>query len=194
MRRLRISDCASGVALIEFAMALPLLLLLLIGVLELSRFAILQQKLDKLANAMADYVTQGTTVSACDLNSFSEAAQDIMNPFAFDGTIVFSSVAFFNTPLPPCEGENVACITWQQTPVGSEVSEIGSGSGSNAHLPGGYAVASGQNVIVAETFLNYTPLLPDITGNFISALGPQILYKAAVYKPRQGTLTSLSGC
>ncbi len=58
-------------------------------------------------------------------------------------------------------------------------------------MPGNYTVSPGQNVIVAEIFYHYTPLL-DITGTLFWHMNPQTIYKTALFKPRQGPLTTLN--
>lgn len=179
----------NGAALLEFAIVLPVLLAILVGMIEFARYIVIHQKLDKTANAMADFVTQGTSVSCSQLNSFASAANQIMAPYDFSGQIIFSSVAFYNNPIPPCQGQQVACIAWQHGTAGEHASFIGV-PGGNATMPGGYQVIQGQNVIVAEAFFDYAPLLTG-TSFIVPTLAAHTLYKAAVYKPRQGTLTAL---
>lgn len=185
----RLFSCRNGVSLIEFAFALPLLILFLLGAMELARYIVLNIKLDKAAAAMADLVTQREEICNPDMDDFAIVLPRILTPFEFNGSAIFSSVAFFPTPTAPCTGANAACISWQYQAIGSDASRIGA-SGGNATLPGGYTVLEGQNVIVSEVTLNYSPML-DITSTFISSLTPHQLYKASVYKPRQGTLTEL---
>lgn len=189
MRKRFLHTCESGVALVEFAFVLPLLILMLVGMLEITYYALVNQKLDKVANSMADFVTQGTTVSVGDLNTFGQAVPQIMRPFSFSGTVVFSSVANFTSRNGPCR-RNRSCVRWQQAILGTDASRIGN-VGAIANLPSGYTVLSGQNVIVAEAYLQYSPLLT-ASSNFIPAFVPQTLYKIAVFKPRQGTLTTLN--
>lgn len=187
LRRL-IRSCQSGVALIEFAVALPFLLIILLGTLELANFTLQNQKIDKVANSMADFVTQGATVGATDLNNFGLAVQQIMRPYNFNGTVVFSSAANLNNNQGSCRRRR-PCITWQYRVLGSDSSRIGSTGGAPA-LPGSYNISRGQNVIVAEAFLHYAPVL-SVSGNIIPAFAPSTIYKIAVLKPRQGTLTVL---
>lgn len=47
-----------GVALIEFALVLPILLLLIFGVIEVTRFIVIAQRLDKAAYSLADITSQ----------------------------------------------------------------------------------------------------------------------------------------
>jgi hypothetical protein len=187
MHFLRASE--TGVALIEFAVTLPVLLVMLVGMIELTYVTLVNQKLDKVAGSMSDFATQGRTISVSDINAFALAVPQIMRPFTFSGTVVFSSVANFRNPSPPCLTTNVPCIAWQRAILGGDGSRIG-GAGGIATLPDNYPVLTGQNVIVAEVFHNYTPLL-GTSASFIAAFSAQQFYKVAISKPRQGTLTTL---
>jgi hypothetical protein len=185
---MRIKSCNSGVALAEFALILPLLLLFLLGSLEVSRYALINIKLDRTAATMADLVTQTTQVTQADLESFAEAAPQIMRPFSFNGSsIIFNSVYSLQNPAPPCDGgAGNTCIAWQYRALGTEQSRIGV-EGGNATLPGNYNVILGQNIVTAEVFADYSPIIP-LTGDLISALAPHTMYKIALFKPRQGNL------
>lgn len=187
---MRLITCQRANALIEFALVLPLLLAFLLGMIEMGRYTIIQQKLDKVTFAMADFVTQSTTVRESDLNGFVLAVPEIMKPFNFSGSVIFSSVTVPSAAIAGCPVINITCIAWQRRPLGGDTSRIGA-QGGGATLPGGYAIIAGQDVIVAEVFYDYTPLIVS-AGNFIPAFGPHQLYKAAVYKPRQGMLTQIA--
>lgn len=191
MHRRLLKDCTSGTAMIEFGLVLPLLMMMLLGTIEISRFAVLNQKIDKIANSMADFVTQGTTVSDANLTSFANTASEIMSPYTYSGTIVFSSVAYVTvSPTGACSTVGAVCITWQKKKLGALASHIGS-QGSSPTLPAGYTVASGQDVIAVEAIYNYTPFVP-MTGVLIPNLAPHQIYKIAIYKPRQGLLSTLN--
>ena len=178
----------NGVALIEFAVVLPFLLTMLLGMIELANYTLYQQKIDKVASSMADFVSQGNTVTTTDLNGFGLAIPYIMKPFNFDGTVIFSSASSTVKKDGRCRSR-VACVNWQYKILGSDASRIGS-TGSIPKLPGSYTIPSNQNIIIAEAFLHYRPIL-STSSNFIAAFKPQTLYKVAITKPRQGTLTTL---
>jgi Flp pilus assembly protein TadG len=188
MRRLLL--CHKGTALIELALVLPIVLTLLVGTVELSRYAIILMKLDKTANAMADFVTQGRTVRTADLNGFAASVPQIMRPFGFSGSVVFTSAARNQGSYRPCANNNVQCIVWQNRPVGTDASRLGA-PGANAVLPGAYQIKPRQDVIAAEVFYNYRPLLL-VTGTLISSLAPQKLYRVSISKSRYTNLTTLS--
>jgi Flp pilus assembly protein TadG len=186
LRLKALTTCQSGLAFLEFALLLPFLVLLLVGTLEIGRFALVNMKLDKAVYALADFVTQGVEPTRAELDEYSQSANQIIKPFNFSGTIIFTSVYLRDLGAPPCEGFLVPCVAWQYRAVGTDLSRVGT-PGGNATLPNFFELTEGQNVILAELFADYTPML-DITGNLIPSLAPQKIYKVAMYKPRQGTM------
>lgn len=181
---MRLLRCHTGVAVIEFAFLLPIFIVLLIGTVELARFALVNQKLDKTATTMADFLTQRSVARFSEMDGFANSAVQIVRPFTFDnGSVIFSAVTFRDTGTPPCAGINVSCISWQYRPTGTGNSRLGA-IGGNAAFPGGYSVLPGQLAIVAEVTMDYSPML-SITGTIVPALSPQTIYKIAIFKPRQ---------
>jgi hypothetical protein len=183
--------CNRGAALIEFALVLPILVSLLVGTVEVSRFAIINLKLDKAANAMADFVAQGNVVRNRDLDTFANTIPQIMKPFAFSGTVIFSAVGSFTARTGACAPNSSNCISWQQKRLGTGSSALGGQGSSGVPLPSGYVIPRGQDLIAAEIRYSYSPLLP-ITSSIITNLSPRSIYKIALHRPRQGALTTLS--
>lgn len=172
-----------GVALVEFALVLPVLLLLLFASIEMARYAIFHLKLDKAVNAMSDFATQQESLRRADLNSFAQAIDEIMMPYSVQGTVIFTSIS--STPPPFSD----TIVNWQYKQLGNDASRIAPNS-EIINLPGGYEIPGGQGIVAAELFLRFAPMIA-ITGNFIPALAPHTVYKAAIFKPRSGTLTEL---
>lgn len=168
-----------GIAAMEFALCAPALILVGLGGYDMARWMLIQQKAEKVAYAVADVVAQGGTVSVAQINQTLTAASQIMQPYAFgaNGVVIISSVAK--------TGNNAPTVRWRQSGGGTMAasSQIG-GVGGNATLPGGLTLADKDNVIVAEVYYKFTPLLTGIM------LGSSNLYKTAVFKPRLGALTT----
>lgn len=172
-----------GVAALEFALMLPVLLGLSLGAYELSRFMLIHQKVEKTAYTTADVTSQYTSLTTAQMNQIFTAGSQIMQPFAFgaNGIIIITSVSQtgnFSANNPPR-------VAWRTSGGGtlSRNSVIGS-VGGPAALPGGLTLNDRDNVIVAEVYYSYTPML---SGTVLSSTD---VYKVAVFKPRLGALST----
>jgi Flp pilus assembly protein TadG len=170
----------SGNALIETALTMPILVLIILGGVEISRYVLLHQKLDRVAASIGDLVAQAETISATDVDNLFEAAKFVLKPFSLgdNGAVVVSSIG-------ATDGDP-ATVRWRRSGGGTlaATSELGA-VGSDATLPQGFTVPSGDSTIVAEVFYDYTPWL------FSGVTSPSRLYHRALFRPRFGALTSL---
>ena len=184
LRKLRRNN--RGVAAIEFALLLPLLITLMIGALEVTFKIWATQKAEKLSVTLADVIAQSQEVTTNDLDSLVSAVNKIMEPFPFgsDGAVIISSVYL---PSPP-DGEDLGepIVNWQRKfpPSGGlqVESKIGD-QGENANLPGGFDMYEKENCIVAEVFYKYTPIMPGFL------FDEAVTYRRSFFKPRLGALT-----
>lgn len=172
----------SGASLIELGFAMPILVTLMLGGVEIARYVLLHQKLDRVSSSIADLVSQAETISVPDLQNIFDAAQFVAKPFDLpaSGTVIVSSVS---NPL----GSAGTKVNWQKSGAGNipATSQVGAAGGA-ATLPAGFTVADGQTIIIAEVFFDYVPW---ILGDFTSA---NQIYHRALFRPRYGGLTMLS--
>jgi Flp pilus assembly pilin Flp len=178
---------AGGVAAIEFALLLPMLLALLIGCLEVTFKIRSTQKAEKLAVTLSDVIAQSTAVTSGDLNKLTGAVDKIMDPFPFGddkGKVIISSVYWE-------QGEDAPKVNWQcpYPPDGAHngTSKFGA-KGDNATLPAGFTLNEKDNIIVAEVFYEYEPIAPGYL------FDKDDIYRRAIFKPRLGLLTADPGC
>jgi len=176
----------SGAALIELAFAVPVLVIILLGCFEATRYVLLHQKLDRAASSTADLVAQQKGITTSQMCDLFDAARQLMKPYDLiaNGRVVISSVSRPDTGPPR--------VSWQELSTGSVAvtSQVGT-AGGTATLPPELVLQIGGNVIVAETFYNYEPF-------FLSALfEPTQLYHTAYHRPRVTNLTTITnsgGC
>jgi Flp pilus assembly protein TadG len=175
------SDTRGGL-IAEFAAAMPVLVLLLLGGIEVSRFALLNQKMDRLATAIGDLVAQAETLSEPELNNLFLAARHVAIPFdvVANGKVIVSSISI----VPP----NLVTpkVTWQRNSGGlaGATSQLGA-QNATPTLPTGLTIAPSQTIIVTEVYYDFRPML-------IGALVPaQRIYHRAFFRPRIGALTAL---
>lgn len=200
----------SGIAAIEFALALPILLVFMVGTIEICRYALLQQKLDKLTFSLGDLVTQNEMMTPAQFAQYAAMAGQMMKPYDFNGTVVFSVLKSYAIPTVPCtggSGAKINCITYQYPPqpagTATPLSKIGlkgqlavipANSPNPASLPNGYQLAVTQSAVYTEVTYQYVPLLP-LTGDVLSWFkrtasgGTRVpdppIYKTSLLKPRK---------
>jgi len=172
--------CVAGNVAVEFALAVPVLLLLMLGSVEMARFVLLNQKLDRVATTISDLVARAETIDESALDDIFTAAGEVAAPFdlANLGVVIVSSVT-----NPDGNGATVA---WQRDGGGAfaATSEVGT-EGNSASLPEGFEVRQGETVIISEVFFDFEPFLSELI------VAPQTLYTRAHHRPRLGTLEEI---
>jgi Flp pilus assembly protein TadG len=85
----------AGVAAIEFALVMPILLSLFLGTFELTNLLLASSKLTTAAQTAADLVAQQKSVAKADITNYGNAAREIMAPFAATPLgLAYASVTF----------------------------------------------------------------------------------------------------
>ncbi|MCG8505093.1 MAG: pilus assembly protein [Sphingomonadales bacterium] len=175
-RARRLGQDARGSVLVELALAVPVVTGLIIGGVELSRYAQIHQKMNRLALQMSDLVTQSDSLRESDFTNIFGAVVHIVDPYnmATDGRVIISSVSF-------AAGGTV--INWQRNNGGalSVTSQIGNEGGA-ATLPAGLTLQDGDELIISEVFFSFTPIL------FNQVIPPRQIQHISYMRPRFGTL------
>lgn len=169
-----------GTLAVETAMAIPVLAALVLSGVEVTRYVLLNQKIERASATMADLVSQAETLSEADLVNLFNATGFVVEPFdlAADGRVIISSISR--------SGGSAARVNWQRGfGAGSGSSTFGV-EGGDALLPAGFVVRDGESIVVGEAFFDFVPIF---TGGI---MGTTTVYNSAVLRPRFGTLTSLN--
>jgi hypothetical protein len=181
-----------GLACIEFAICVPVLLLMFMGGVELTRFMITIEKVEQTVGTAADITAQTQTSPALTNTQFLaqesnilSAVPDIMAPYATGSNtyVIITDIT---------QNANGAVINWQYCGGGSlagQKSKLGNVIAGPATLPAGFAIPAGEEIVIAEIYYNFTPMLVQ---GFLPA---QTLYRTSTFMPRQGALTTFqSNC
>ena len=151
----------------------------LTGGVEITRFVLLNQKIERTSATMADLVSQSEVLTEGNIAQLFDATANVMTPFDINanGRLILSSVS--------ASGGNPPHVNWQRVYGGpGSASRIGS-AGATALLPQGFQVRDGDSVIIAEVYFRYTPLFTK------DLIDPVELYNLAVYRPRFASLTQI---
>lgn len=115
IRQLTADRC--GLAAIEFAMLLPLMVTLFLGVVEVSQGIATDRKVTITARTVADLVAQAATINNADMTNVLNAAAAVMSPYPVANLkVVVSSVSI--------DANGKATVDWSDTLNGT------------AHAPG----------------------------------------------------------
>lgn len=138
-----------GVALIEFTMVFPLLIVLFLGLVEFSQALAVQRKVSNAAATIADLIAQMPKVTVADLNNIAKVAETLLQPYsAQELALVVTSVE--------ADTDN------RRTIVGWSFAR-GSGAaarpkGASYGLPRGLTEAS-SSVIMTEASYSFRPTM-----------------------------------
>ncbi|MEH6404793.1 MAG: TadE/TadG family type IV pilus assembly protein, partial [Sneathiella sp.] len=176
----------SAVAMVEFALILPLLMMLTVGSFEVGRYALLMQKLDRITATLADLVARSEALSSDEIDNLFNATNHLAAPFDFDtdGMVVITSIVGREGEEPIIIGQKV------KGALGSYESQVGVLDGE-ASLPAVFTDADGQTLedeealIVTEVFYSFTPYMTsDIAGLGSTILAGSLIYRDAFFRPR----------
>lgn len=144
----------SGIAAVEFALILPIMLLLFLGSFETTNLVLAYMKLEASAETAADLVAQtrvNTVLQSTDFTNITNAAKQVLTPLPTSGTLVkiaFASVTY-NT--------GSAVIDWH-TEVNSATPITTANIPNNASLAnlGNQASGSADSVIIVTLTYSYS--------------------------------------
>lgn len=146
LARLRLAAaCQAGTAAVEFALVLPIMLMLYIGFVEVSALISVDRKLQSAAGALGDLVARSdTTISAATLTDYFHAASGIMTPNPIDELHqVVTQVQVL--------ADGTTRVNWSRQYLGGVYGTGPHAVNSSFALPSAMVdVARGKYVIVAE--------------------------------------------
>jgi Flp pilus assembly protein TadG len=190
----RFAEGEQGVTAIEFALVLPIVLLIMLGCFEVPRFVLIYQKIARTSAGVADLVAQADEpIAGNQMQDIFLAGKIMMQPFdvVANGKIIVSSI---NNP----DGDGVE-LTWQKdnggqakdpdtgTDVGSKLGAATDPPAAPTNLPAILTPASNEEVLAAEVYFNYQPVFTSLIYN-----GSQ-LYMISYTRPRNKNLLTPTG-
>ena len=172
---------SDGNSTVEFALIIPLFLLLLAGVFEISMYSLLQNKLTRIAGSMSQVIST-QNISRDKLLAIMGTANIISDPFDIEkkGGVIVTQVINKKESLDPAN----MTISWQEE-IGVFKSKFGTPGSSPENLPNDITVIEDQALIITEVYYSYKPII------FSNIIGDNTLYKTSTYVPRLGNMATL---
>lgn len=172
-RSRRLGD--SGMPLIEFVIALPVLIVMGVGTFEVGTYALLNLKVQSTAANVANLATRGADLSQAGVDDIFEAVRSSMAPFD-----VGDDSSFLITAVEGDE-EGGAVVAWRRAGGGGlSASSRVSNADMTAMLPDSLSVGE-STVIVVEGFYTYKE-------HGLGLVPESVVYKVVYYRPRLGAL------
>lgn len=134
--------------LMEFAIALPVLLLLFFATYEISRYLLFRERLESTAIQMLDLITQNTNVGAASLDNVYATLPDLMLPYRLTNPRII--VTQIVRPAGDCQ----PLVLWQFRPGGSVVAPVVGGRADLDQI----VLEPGDNVMTIEVTGEYQPI------------------------------------
>jgi Flp pilus assembly protein TadG len=139
-----------GVAAVEFAMIVPIMLSLFIGTVEMSQAITVNRRVSQIAYTTSDLVSRETTISVTQLGNVTELAKVLMRPYD-TGPLKISII----NVVADINDEKINKVAWSHQFQGGV---NGAADGSSYSMQDG-TTSKGCAVIIAEVAYNYTPIL-----------------------------------
>ena len=174
-----------GVAMTEFAMMLPLLMMIAAGSFEVARYALIVQKLDRIVATLSDLVARSGSENMTELQvaNILDSAYYMARPFDITGEsmMILTSVEGRSNRAPEILSQRVeGDVTGKESTLGTTINGDATLPSAFPDAGGGETLADGETLIVAELYYNYEPYLLSDLGFF----GDSIFYRTAYFRPR----------
>ncbi len=174
----------NGVAMIEFAIAAPVLVTLLLGCIDLAVYLSAHQRISRAAYTMSNLLTQmdqGLTESQ--VSDMMLALDQVSKPFNISDDGVATITAIIGEGVDGVAPDSYS-VAWQRcygpNPSGSDYGPEDATVTGDA-LPANTITTTGQILVVTEVQYEYEPIL-----GFLPLDG-EITYDA-FFRPRRGTI------
>jgi len=175
-----------GVSAVEFALILPVLLVLLIGMEEITGAMNYDRKVSRIANSVADLVAQAQTTDEDELVAIMDLGEKILAPYpATDLEIIIASVTFDEDGDPS--------IDWSLDDGKGTPTGWSKGGTPPITLPDTVA-APETSIVVSQVSLVYEPTFSGIFTNYFSREASLTLSDTYYLRPRLTDTVECTDC
>ena len=178
--RLTLVDLARdsrGVAAVEFALLLPILALLYVGVVELTQGLMTQQRASHVASTIGDLVSQSSSVTSSQVTDIFSVGDTVMYPYP-------TATLKMRVSSLSADSKGVVKVVWSQGSGG--LTKLAAGS-SVSGLPTN-VIAPNESVVMAESQDTYTSVFGQIMPN------PVVFSQKYYLHPRVSTAVACADC
>jgi Flp pilus assembly protein TadG len=153
----------SGLAAVEFALILPLMLALFFGIVETSQALTARADVVNLTSAAADLVAQENAVTIADINNVYAAATQMLSPFPRVGAQQ-PSIRITSIIDDGGAAHTTGNVDWVCTQTGSGALGTAQAQGAAVNLPQPIMTTGGSVIRVEVAYQYNSPTTHSITG------------------------------
>jgi Flp pilus assembly protein TadG len=180
----RLRQDKKAVAATEFALILPFMFLLLIGMAEITGAMNQDRKVSRIASAVTDLVAQAQTVSTSELSAVMKLGEKILAPYpTTDLVTIISSVSF--------DKDGKASVDWSYDSNGSK--PWAKGAKPPITIPDEVAKPN-TSIVVGNVTLNYKPPFSGVFTDYFTRDSEIQLGDTYYLRPRLTNTVSCTGC
>jgi Flp pilus assembly protein TadG len=173
-----LEDCR-GIAATEFAVIVPIMLVMFFGTVEFSSAIAVSRKVTLVARTLSDLTSQSLTVADTDMTNFFTASSAILTPYSPTPTLATLSELYVDPTT------HQARVQWSKTgtinATGAVTLAPGHAATTVIAIPPALAVG-GTYLIYSEVSYLYTPTI-----GYVMARAGVTLTDTAFTRPRQST-------
>ncbi|WP_404400054.1 TadE/TadG family type IV pilus assembly protein [Pelagibacterium halotolerans] len=169
----RFARTGSGIAAVEFALIVPIMLLLYLGAVDLTQGLMADRKLTHLAGTLGDLVAQDNLdeITGDDIEGYFAASAALMRPYDGNATPMRISIVAVDDSGDADVTESVAVNGMTPLETGTQIT-----------LPEDIAnLASGRCAVIAEGWYAYSPMFSYVFQSDVP------LYQRSIHIPRMDT-------
>lgn len=171
----------AGIAVVEFAYLMPVMMIMLVGSLEISRAVSMDRKFGLVTALVADMIAREKTMSAAQVNAIYGIADHLMSPYdTNDGMLKVSITPVKANPANVNDTKVYAAAT-NRPGLRGGAAEKAKGA-VYAMTPG--LLEAGASAIVVETSFRFKPLFAGLVGYVHDGFGEITWTDKAVLAPR----------
>ena len=189
----RFRDDMRGIAAIEFALVVPLMLVMYLGTIEISAAVSINRKVSRIASTIADLVTQQTEVAKTDLKGIMEIGEALLFPYDSDKPVI-TIVAIDVESGYPKGGK----VVWARRDYRGTFDNGGYVKNADIDVPKDLRI-NGSFLIRVDTSLDYIPIVHWLIGDTVGTVNTNgvgiIAMKERYYlRPRLGADIGCTDC
>jgi len=170
----RFCRAEAGVSAVEFALLLPLMLMLYAGCVEVTGALTVDRKVSRAASTIADLVSQETSISSAQMSNIFDATSAILEPYGSSSAKLLLVVVNVNSATSQT-------VAWS---ANRNDTAYGVGAANPITVPSTIAVVGTQMVIGRVQYSYTSPfsaVMESVTGHASYALSHEFMLR-----PRQG--------